>query len=141
MQILVSKTKPGAEIPARQTVGASGWDLHAIEDTVIMPGACTVVGIGLAFDIPEGWEGQLRPRSSMSLQGVTLSLGTIDSDYRGEVGLILNNTTGTPYDICSGDRIAQIVFTPVPPVDMREVPYNELTRTDRNYGGFGSTGV
>ena len=108
----------------------------------ILPGARTAVPTGLAFAIPQGFEGQVRPRSGLALKnGVTVlnAPGTIDSDYRGEVNVILVNTGSEPFEVSRGMRIAQIIFARVEQMQLQEV--NSLDDTARGSGGFGSTGV
>jgi dUTP pyrophosphatase len=106
------------------------------------PGERTLVPTGLVLEIPAGWEAQVRPRSGLALRhGVTLlnSPGTVDSDYRGEVGVILVNHGAEPFTIRRGERIAQLVFARVAEVEWREV--SELEASERGEGGFGSSGV
>ena len=112
------------------------------EPMKILPGARTAVPTGLAFAIPQGFEGQVRPRSGLALKnGVTVlnAPGTIDSDYRGEVNVILVNTGSEPFEVSRGMRIAQIIFARVEQMQLQEV--NSLDDTARGSGGFGSTGV
>lgn len=111
------------------------------EPVVLRPGQPVAVGTGLAVAIPEGYEGQIRPRSGNALKRaitVANAPGTIDSDYRGELKVILVNIGSTPQTIESGDRIAQLVIAPVAQAEVREV--DSLDDTDRGGGGFGSTG-
>jgi dUTP pyrophosphatase len=132
--------------PAYATAGAAGMDLVAAiaenEPMVIAPGARAAVPTGLIFAIPEGFEGQVRPRSGLALKnGVTVlnAPGTIDSDYRGEVKVILVNTSAEPFSISRGMRIAQIIFAKVEQLKLSEVA--NLDATERGDGGFGSTGI
>jgi dUTP pyrophosphatase len=109
---------------------------------VLAPGERALVPTGLVLEIPLGWEGQVRPRSGLALRhGVTLlnSPGTIDSDYRGEVGVVLVNLGAAPFTVRRGDRIAQLVVAPV--AVARFAPAEELGDTTRGDGGFGSTGL
>ena len=136
----------GLALPADQSAGAAGVDLCAAipahSTLVIEPGARELVPTGLTFALPAGSEAQIRPRSGLALkQGVTVlnSPGTIDSDYRGEVGVLLINLGSTPFEISRGDRIAQMVIAPVTQARFEQVL--ELKSTDRGMGGFGSTGV
>jgi dUTP pyrophosphatase len=132
------------ELPAYQSAGASGADLQAWipEDIVVAPGARVLVPTGLRLEIPPGLEGQVRPRSGLAARsGLTVlnTPGTIDSDYRGEVKVILINLGNEEVRIRNGDRIAQIVFCPVIRVSFaRET---DIAQTSRGSGGFGSTGV
>jgi dUTP pyrophosphatase len=128
-------------LPVYKTSGAAGCDVTAAMSVTIPPGGRCLVPTGLFLEVPEGYECQVRPRSGLALShGVTVlnTPGTIDSDYRGEVGVILFNTSDQPYIVAVGDRIAQLVFAPVTRVKFEEV--KELTDTARGSGGFGSTG-
>jgi len=130
-------------LPAYQTPGSAGLDLRAAVDAsvVLPPGERALIPTGLRFEIPMGWEAQVRPRSGLAFRhGVTVlnSPGTIDSDYRGEVKIILINHGEEPFTINSGDRIAQLVFASVQQVQLELV--NELTNSLRGDGGFGHTG-
>lgn len=138
-----------AKAPAYQTEGASGLDLHAHSIEVepygklafpfsIAPGMSAMVRFGVAFSIPKGWELQVRPRSSLSKRQVHACLGTIDSDYRGEIGVILINLSKQPFTIDKGDRVAQVVFAPVGRFELERT--NQLDETKRGNQGFGSTG-
>lgn len=133
-----------AMIPVYKTSGAAGADLCAAldEDICIKPGERRLVPTGLSFEIPKGFEGQVRPRSGIALNnGVTVlnAPGTIDSDYRGEVKVLLINLGSEPFVICNGDRIAQLVIAPCVQADYTLT--GTLERTQRAAGGFGSTGV
>lgn len=135
----------GADLPAPsyETPGSAGCDLRAaIDDRItIDSGARALVPTGIAIALSPGYEAQVRPRSGLAAKhGVTVlnSPGTIDSDYRGEIKVILINHGDAPFEIAHGDRIAQIVVAPVTRVDWREV--DDLDSTVRGSGGFGSTG-
>jgi len=135
---------PRARAPERATTGASGFDLAACLDQplVLEPGRIALVPTGLALAVPRGMEGQVRARSGLALRhgiAVLNGPGTIDSDYRGPLGVILANLGSETFRIKDGDRIAQIVFARVPVVELREEP--ELGETDRGEGGFGHTGI
>ena len=134
----------GAALPTYQTAGAAGADVYAClsESIVLEPGQRAMVPTGLSFEIPAGYEIQVRPRSGLAAQnGVTVlnSPGTIDSDYRGEVKVILINLGAEAFTINHGDRIAQLVVSPVEQAGFVRVEC--LSSTDRGRGGFGSTGV
>jgi dUTP pyrophosphatase len=132
----------GLNPPARATAGAAGADLVAAEDVTIPPGGVHAVATGIALAIPEGYEGQVRPRSGLALKhGVTVlnAPGTIDADYRGEVKVILINHGPEPFRVSRGDRIAQLVIAAVTPARFERV--DVLPETDRGQGGFGSTGI
>jgi dUTP pyrophosphatase len=131
----------GLPLPAYATAGAAGLDVVAAEDLTLEPGARHAIATGFALAIPEGFEVQVRPRSGLALKhGVTClnTPGTIDSDYRGEVKVILANLGGEPFDVRRGERIAQLVPAPVQRAVLREA--DELEPTGRGSGGFGSTG-
>jgi dUTP pyrophosphatase len=132
----------GLPLPAYATPGAAGMDVVAAEDVTLPPMARHAVATGFALAIPFGFEVQVRPRSGLALKhGITLpnTPGTIDSDYRGELKVILINLGAEPFIIQRGDRIAQLVVAPVIPAQFEEV--TELDETARGNGGFGSTGV
>jgi dUTP pyrophosphatase len=129
-------------LPTYATDGAAGMDAVSAEDLILTPGARYAVATGFAMAIPEGYEVQVRPRSGLALKhGITClnTPGTIDSDYRGEVKVILANLGSDPFEIKRGDRIAQLVPAPVQRAVLTEV--NSLDETARGTGGFGSTGV
>lgn len=132
-------------LPAYETALAAGMDLRAAvgedEPLVLRPGARAAVPTGLAFALPAGFEGQVRPRSGLALKaGVTClnTPGTVDADYRGEVKVILVNLGEEDFTIRRGDRIAQLIVAPVVQASWREV--ESLDETERGAGGFGSTG-
>jgi len=127
----------------RMTVGSSGFDIFAACSDVVFiePGKAVRIPAGFQISIPHGYEAQVRPRSGLALNhriGILNSPGTIDSDYRGEVGVILYNFGEEDYVVRRGDRIAQIVFCPLPEVELSRV--DELGGTERGSGGFGHTG-
>jgi dUTP pyrophosphatase len=131
----------GLPLPAYATAGAAGMDVVAAEELVLAPGARHAVATGFAMAIPVGYEVQVRPRSGLALKhGITClnTPGTIDSDYRGEVKVILANLGDAPFPIARGDRIAQLVPAPVQHAELDEVA--SLDDTARGSGGFGSTG-
>ena len=131
------------QLPAFQTQGSAGMDLRAALDSPIHlnSGERKLIPTGLAVEIPPGFEGQVRPRSGLALRyGLSIlnSPGTIDSDYRGEIGVIVINLGRDKVSINSGDRIAQLIISPVVQVDIIEV--DEIKDTKRGRGGFGHTG-
>lgn len=131
----------GLPLPAYATDGAAGMDVVAAESMTLAPGARAAVATGFAIAIPDGFEVQVRPRSGLALKhGVTClnTPGTIDSDYRGEVKVILINLGEKDFSITRGDRIAQLVPAPVQRATLALV--DDLGNTDRGIGGFGSTG-
>ncbi|KAA1185676.1 dUTP diphosphatase [Rhizobium tropici] len=136
----------GLELPAYETKGAAGMDLRAaVEDgetLTIAPGKRALVPTGFIFEIPDGFEAQIRPRSGLAFKnGITClnTPGTIDSDYRGEVKVLLINLGEEPFEITRGMRIAQMIIAPV--TQARIVETTEASETKRGAGGFGSTGV
>jgi dUTP pyrophosphatase len=137
------KVRPGAQAPRYMSGGAAGLDLASAADgpIEILPGARAAVPTGLAFAIPPGFEGQVRPRSGLARKlGITLpnAPGTIDSDYRGEVLVLLLNLGTERYIVAPGDRIAQMVIAPVVIAELEEAA--TLDETVRGAGGFGHTG-
>ena len=143
LTIRLRKVRAGAIVPAYATEHAAGVDLHAVLDAPLRlaPGQRALIPTGLAMEIPTGFEGQVRPRSGLALRhGVALvnAPGTIDADYRGEVGVIVINLGQEPVTFTPGERIAQLVVAPVTRVVFEEAA--ELGETGRNAGGFGHTG-
>ena len=133
----------GLPLPSYQTEGSAGMDLHAavVADCVIAPGARHFVPCGFAIAIPAGFEGQVRSRSGLALKhGVAVlnAPGTIDSDYRGELGIVLINHGEEPFVVPRGMRVAQLVISRVERVEWDEI--EELPGTDRGQGGYGHTG-
>ena len=131
----------GLALPAYATVGAAGMDVLSAEDVTLAPGGRHAVATGLAVAIPAGFEIQVRPRSGLALKhGITVpnTPGTIDSDYRGELKVILINLGNDPFEVRRGDRVAQLVLAPVTRATWLAV--DELDETARGAGGFGSTG-
>jgi dUTP pyrophosphatase len=142
MLVRIKKLHPDAVIPAYQTPGSAGCDVCALEDTTGWKDGRLLVRTGISLEVPQGYECQVRPRSGLALKfGTTVlnSPGTIDSDYRGEVKVLLLCTAPWNPVIKKGDRIAQLVFAPV--VQAQFEVADELNETDRGEGGFGSTGV
>tara|TARA_R110001606_G_scaffold83056_2_gene189897 strand:- start:515 stop:961 length:447 start_codon:yes stop_codon:yes gene_type:complete len=129
-------------LPSYETSGSAGMDVRAAEELVIAPSKRGLIGTGFAFAIPAGYEIQVRPRSGLALKkGISIpnTPGTIDSDYRGELKVILINHGDEDFVIERGDRIAQIVVAPVQRGNLVEV--EDLDETARGSGGFGSTGI
>ncbi|MGK2945199.1 MAG: dUTP diphosphatase [Desulfuromonadales bacterium] len=144
IEIKVKKLHPQAVVPAYMTEHAAGMDLCvAIDSPVILaPGERTLLPTGLAMEIPPGYEGQVRPRSGLALKkGLALvnAPGTIDADYRGEIGIIIINHGQEPVEFLPGDRIAQLVIAAVTQANLVETI--ELNDSIRSSGGFGHTGV
>lgn len=141
----IKRLDPNAQLPRYAHPGDAGADLYALEDTIIQPGQTKAVKTGLAMEIPEGWEVQIRPRSGWALKRQEYSLpnapGTIDCGYRAEVGVLIRNEAGNGelLAIQQGDRIAQAVLARA--YEAAWVEVEELSDTDRGQGGFGSTGT
>ncbi|HMS92999.1 MAG TPA: dUTP diphosphatase [Candidatus Saccharibacteria bacterium] len=143
MNISIVKLNSAAVVPQYQTAGAAGADIHAcIDETItLQPMERRMIPTGLAMAIPEGYEVQIRARSGMSIKyGITMinGIGTIDADYRGEVGVLLVNLGAEPFMVEPGMRIAQMVVAKYEVAEWREV--DELNQTERGTGGYGSTG-
>lgn len=134
----------GNPMPSYATAGAAGIDLRAwLPDSplTLRPLERTIVPTGIRMEIPDGWECQIRPRSGLAAKhGITVlnSPGTIDSDYRGEIGVILINLSSEPFTIENGERICQMVFAPAPQVALKAA--DSLSTTERGEGGFGHSG-
>jgi dUTP pyrophosphatase len=131
------------QLPCYMTTHSAGMDLYAelLEDIILTPGERALIPTGIALELPDGFEAQIRPRSGLALRhGITLvnSPGTIDPDYRGEIAIILINHGTEPFRVKSGDRIAQMVFSCFVRAEFTEV--SELGKTARGEGGFGHTG-
>ncbi len=144
--VRVRRLPHGADLPLpeRASAGSAGLDLRAAIETeqVLQPGERSLVPTGLALELPPGWEGQVRPRSGLAVRhgvGLLNTPGTVDSDYRGEVKVLLINLGEEPFTLRRGERIAQLVISPVARVVLESA--DQLTTTDRGAGGFGSSGV
>ena len=137
-QELECQVQPGAQLPKRAHRTDAGADLFSYEECEIYPGEQKLVDTGIAIKIPEGYGGFIFNRSSQGKKGITIphSVGVIDSDYRGNLKVLLKNIGEDPYKILVGDRIAQLVIQPVQLVDFKDI-WND---TARGTGGFGSTG-
>ena len=143
IHVKFAKLDAGAQLPTQGSAQAAGWDLYALEETVVPKGASVMIPTGLACAIPEGWEGQIRCRSSLGKKGMILpnGVGTIDSDYRGELKVLATWIgEGDTFTVAKGERVAQMLFAPVPLVRIEEVDINDLETTERGVGGFGSSG-
>ena len=142
MTVRFKRIHPDASLPAYARPGDAGMDLRSVDELVIPRGGRALVHTGLVMQLPPMFEAQVRPRSGLALKsGVTVlnTPGTIDSGYRGEVGVILANFGDADFKVSKGDRIAQLVVAPVTQAEVVEV--SEVDETDRGAGGFGSTGV
>ena len=143
-KILIKRLSKKVSLPKYETSGSSGMDLAANIDANINidPGKTAIIPTGLALSIPKGFEVQLRPRSGLAAKhkvSVLNTPGTIDSDYRGEIKVILINLNDVPFKVEKGLRIAQMVVCPIVQAKLREV--DDLSKTERDKGGFGSTGT
>jgi len=146
MKIYIKRLKKDhpVSLPQYMTEGSSGMDLFAslAQELTLVPGERKLIPAGISVAIPRGFEGQIRPRSGLAIQkgiGIVNGPGTIDADYRGEVGVLLINFGKEPFTIRNGDRIAQMVISPVTRVTLEEV--DDLPPTRRQGGGFGHTGI
>ena len=143
VKVLIKKLDKQAIIPKYETVGSSGLDLSANINSslIIKPGEKCLIPTGLAVSIPKGYELQIRPRSGLAIKNSITVLntpGTIDSDYRGEIKIVLINLGNEDFKVTSGSRIAQMILCPVSIAEIEEM--EDLDKTDRGSGGFGSTG-
>lgn len=142
MQKIKIKLIDGGKIPEYKTAGASCCDCHArlVTPFITIPkGATTLINLGFAIEIPEGYEAVIRPRSGLSKMGIVVAQGTIDSDFRGEVKACVTNNSGGDFDIKNLERICQMKIQKAERFEFEEV--DELSETERGDGGFGSTGV
>lgn len=139
MQLETGKNLP---LPSYMTEGAAGADIYAAEDVYLNQGSYTLVGTGMAIEIPRGYEAQIRARSGLAAKygiGLVNGVGTIDADYRGEIKVIMMNWGEQPFEIKRGTRIAQLVIQKIEQVTFE---YKErLSATQRDEGGFGHTGI
>lgn len=146
MKIYIRRLKKDHPIslPQYMTEGSSGMDLYASlnQEVTLEPGERKLIPTGISVAIPEGFEGQIRPRSGLAIQkgiGIVNGPGTIDADYRGEIGVLLINFGKEPFSIRNGDRIAQMIISRIYRVTVEEV--DDLPPTQRQGGGFGHTGI
>jgi dUTP pyrophosphatase len=142
MNLKVKRLRPEAKLPSRATTGATGFDLYACidgGDSMQLDPTPKLIGTGIALEVPPGYDAQIRPRSGLSAKGVGVTLGTVDSDYRGEVMVTMYMITPcVSFEIKHGDRIAQLVIHKL--ADVKVVETEELSTTERGDGGHGSTG-
>lgn len=140
MEIKVKRLDIKAKLPSKLRSSDSGWDLYSLAETTLAPNQTAIVSTGLAFGIPRGHEVQVRPRSGVSAKTpLRVILGTVDQAYRGEVGIIVQNTSNTIQSIPAGYKLAQAVLTILPDSSIIEV--TDLDDTDRGGLGFGSSGI
>ena len=138
-----AKLNSEAIIPTQGSSQAAGWDLYALEETIVKRNTSSMIKTGLAIAIPLGWEGQIRCRSSLGKKGMIMpnGIGTIDSDYRGELMVLATWIgQGDEFVVQKGERVAQLLFSRVPRVKFVERDFDQLGTTDRGTGGFGSSG-
>ena len=138
-----AKLNSEAIIPTQGSPQAAGWDLYALEETIVKRNTSSMIKTGLAIAIPLGWEGQIRCRSSLGKKGMIMpnGIGTIDSDYRGELMVLATWIgEGDEFVVQKGERVAQLLFSRVPRVKFVERDFEQLGTTDRGTGGFGSSG-
>ena len=144
LNVTFTRLNQAASAPTQGSSSAAGWDLRCLEDTVIRKGQSSRIKTGLVVAIPEGWEGQIRSRSSLGAKGMIMpnGVGTIDSDYRGELMVLATWIgEGDEFHLAKGERCAQLLLAPVPLVSFTEVDDVEaLGDTQRGSGGFGSSG-
>uniref|UniRef100_A0A6C0BKY1 dUTP diphosphatase n=1 Tax=viral metagenome TaxID=1070528 RepID=A0A6C0BKY1_9ZZZZ len=140
MELLVQRLTPDAVIPARSTQGSIGYDLSSTEDIIIPAKSRLLVGTGLSMIIPSGHYGRIAPRSGLAYKSmIDIGAGVIDSDYRGEVKVLMINSSNVEFQVTKGMRIAQLILERASTPDIIEV--GSLDETERSNGGFGSTGL
>lgn len=143
VEVRVARIHPAASLPEQGSEAAAGWDLRCVERIVVQKGTTEMLPTGLVVAIPEGWEGQIRCRSSLGKKGLILpnGVGTIDADYRGELKVLAHWIgVGDSFTVEAGERIGQLLLKRVPKITFTEVDRAELDVTERGEGGFGSTG-
>jgi dUTP pyrophosphatase len=138
IQVKIKRLDSQAKIPEHKTQSAAGFDIYASQEIILNPGETTKVSTGIAFEIPEGFYVRIEDRSGMAIKGIHKVAGIVDSDYRGEVSIVLHNSTKEQYKIEKHDRIAQGILSPVMQGNFTEA--EELSETARGEGGFNSTG-
>mmetsp|Transcript_50 Transcript_50/g.173 ORF Transcript_50/g.173 Transcript_50/m.173 type:complete len:147 (+) Transcript_50:82-522(+) len=139
----VLRLSSNATLPYRASAGAAGYDLASAENVVIAPKDKALVKTDLAIAVPQGYYGRIAPRSSLALKKfIDVGAGVVDSDYRGNVGVVLFNFSNEPFEVKQGDRIAQLILEAIATPPVEEVQdADALVATERGGGGFGSTGV
>lgn len=141
IRVMIKLLSPLAKPPCKSHDGDAGWDLFASEEATIPPGGTKVIKTGVAMRIPHGWYGQIKSRSGHGAKGLIVTAGVVDSTYRGEVGIVAingNSPDGPPFTFLPGDKVAQMVFLPVPDVAIELT--EDLPASTRGENGFGSTG-
>lgn len=138
LQVKVKRVNPNAKMPTKAYKDDAGWDIYALQRVYIEPYQVVVVNTGLAFEIPPGWHIQVHTRSSAGKRGIKCHLGIVDSGYRNELSIVIQNNSLEHYIVEGGDKFAQLLFLPVPDVELIET--DTLNDSDRGLGGFGSSG-
>lgn len=141
LDVKVQLLSEAAKAPSKAHSCDAGWDIFASEPCVVGPGETKVIKTGIALEIPSGWYGQIKSRSGLGAKGLIVTAGVVDSGYRGEVGVVVVNGNRGPegsFSFKAGDKIAQMVFLPVPEVEINLT--GSLAGSARGKGGFGSTG-
>lgn len=142
LDVKVCLLNGGAKAPSKAHHGDAGWDIYASEAAEVGPGETRIIKTGIALEIPHGWYGQIKSRSGLGAKGLIVTAGVVDCGYRGEVGVVVvngNKGPGGSFSFKAGDKIAQMVFLPVPQVEINII--EELGSSARGQGGFGSTGA
>lgn len=142
LRVRIKLLSPVAKAPQKSHDGDAGWDLFASEEATIPPGGTMIIKTGVAMEIPQGWYGQIKSRSGLGAKGLIVTAGVVDSSYRGEVGVVAVNGNSAPdspgFTFRPGDKVAQMVFLPVPQVTIELA--EDLSASTRGQNGFGSTG-
>ena len=145
MEVKILQLDKELSLPKYETDGSAGMDLYSTKNTWIIPGQISIISTGIAISLPKGYEAQIRPRSGLAAKhGITVvnAPGTIDSDYRGEIKIILTNLSRQQYQVLRGNRIAQMVINRVEQINWLPVETGlDLEQSERGSGGFGSTGL
>jgi len=136
-----SKSNPSAFTPEKATPFAAGFDLKSVETTTVLPNTRKLVDTGLVLNIPHDFYGRIAPRSGLSLKGIDIGAGVIDSDYRGNVKILVINNGEENFDITRGNKIAQLIIEKIYVDAVIEISINDMTNTVRGSSGFGSTGI
>lgn len=141
MIVKIKKVHPKAILPTKGTEGAACLDAYSVMDYIMYPSQTRIVNLGIQVEVPSGYELQVRARSGLASKGIMVAngVGCIDSDYRGNVGVILFNSTACNFSVKAGDRVCQLKLSAVPEIEWEEV--YEVSETERSQGGFGSTGA
>jgi dUTP pyrophosphatase len=140
MKLKVKKLNNEAKLPVKKRKGDAGFDLYSLEDVELKPGERKLVSTGIAIEIPYGYFGLIKDRSGLAVKnGLHCLAGVVDSNYRGEIKVVLINLGNEPVKLEKHSRIAQLLIIPVPDFEIEEV--NELSETERNEKGFGSSGL